>query len=181
MMEGGHMNTTLREVSQLGSGFDTSKTSAERNNGFRRMASAATQMIARRRTDLRIEQEAERSMFWQLLKREVERSRRQASSFTVLCLQPAASDMRSLAARMEPALRSTDAAVAERDRILVLLADTTADEATHAARRLSATTDLPLDDRAWQRIEFPRDALTLGALVDALLHPDLGARVLLAG
>jgi hypothetical protein len=150
--------------------------------GFQRFFSNASQRLATRQANIMAEQETERLWFWRLVRLEVERARRRDVGFTVLCIRNLdAPKLAELSHQIRPQLRGTDAAVAERDRVLILLSETSTEEALHVTRRFANhVTALP-SDATWQEVSFPRDALTLGALIECLFSDDVGERLLLAG
>lgn len=177
------MNIQLREISSLRIGGKQQEATDRLNgrNGLQRLVDNATRRLAARRANLIVEQEAERLWFWRLVKLEVERARRRDTTFTVLCLRNLdATTMVAVADRLRSQLRDTDAVVSEQDQILVLLSETSVDEAMHVMRRL-VDDDLLHHDTHWQEVAFPRDALTVGALIECLHRTDVGERLLLAG
>ena len=120
--------------------------------------------------------------FWQIVKLEVERARRRDLSFTILAVrQVPSSGLKHAAETLRPHLRHGDAALAERDQLLVVLSETGASEAAVVIDRLSRQVVPELRDSPWLSVEFPRHALTLGSLIDAIHDPEFGERLRLAG
>lgn len=178
------MNIGLREASSADIGGEQriGSENSDARHGLQRLVHGASRRLATRRANIMVEQETERLWFWRLVKLEVERARRHDGVFTVLCVQH--TETRTLteeAHQLRPQLRGTDAVVIEQDRILILLGETSGDEARHVARRLAEHSDRLPGDSRWNEVEFPRHALTLGALIECLLHPDTGERLLLTG
>jgi hypothetical protein len=176
----------LREVSstQIGGGEWRIgiETRPDTQGGLRRFFDNASRRFATRQANILAEQETERLWFWRLVRLEVERARRRDVGFTVLCVRNL--DPQRLAEfshQIRPQLRGTDAAVAERDRVLILLSETSTEEALHVTRRFAKHVAALPRDAEWQEVCFPRDALTLGALIDCLFSDDVGERLLLAG
>ncbi len=174
------MNIQLREISSLRIGGK--QPGLEGRTGLLGMVDNATRRMAARRANILVEQEAERIWFWRLVKLEVERSRRRNTAFTVLCVRKLDSrTMSATADQLREELRDTDAVVTEQDRILVLLSETSGSEALQVTRRLADRADVLQPDAHWQEVAFPRDALTIGALIDCLHRTDMGERLRLVG
>ncbi len=179
------MNTKLREASAGGvdgEQNDGRELLSGKRHGLRRLIDGASQRLAHRRANILIEQETERLWFWRLVRLEVERARRRNGTFTVLCVRD--SDTVALvqvAQRVRPQLRDTDAVAVERDRVLILLSDTSSDQARHVALRLAQHADRLPEGADRREVEFPRDVLTLGALIERLLSPDAGVQLLPTG
>ena len=175
------MNIKLRAVPTAINGSRRTG-SADTRHGLRQLVHQASHRLAVRRAGSMAEQHNEQVWFWRLVKLEVERARRHEGSFTVLCLRD--SDVRNLndaAERLRPLLRSTDAVAVEGDRILILLGETGGDAAGLVAHRLAEHVDPHADHTDWHEVEFPRHALTVGALVECLTRPETGDRLLLTG
>jgi hypothetical protein len=178
------MNSKLVEVSSAE--FEISQRNGRDHGseswGLTRFVQHASKRLATRKANMLADQETERLWFWRLVKLEVERTRRRDHAFSVLCVRNLdASVLAELAHRLRPQLRDTDAVLAERDRLLILLSDTSGADAKSAMRRLADQSDLLPHEADWTEVQFPRDALTLGALIECLLRPDMGERLLLAG
>lgn len=179
------MNIELRQASAriLNAGTRSGRDDrAGSYGGIQQMVARASQKLATRRALLLAEEETERLWFWRLVKLEVERTRRNDHSFSVLCLRGL--DERSiaeLAHHLRPHLRGTDAVLAEHDRLLILLGETSSKDARRAMHRLAHHCVLMPRDAQWEEVAFPRDALTFGALTECLLSADQGVRLLLAG
>lgn len=179
------MNIELRQASSrilsagMRSGRDDRRTSP---GGLQQMVARASQRLATRRALVLAEHETERLWFWRLVKLEVERTRRNDHSFSVLCLRGLdEQSIVELAHQLRPHLRGTDALLAERDRLLILLSETSSKDARRAMYRLARHCVLMPRDAQWEEVAFPRDAITFGALTECLLSPNQGARLLLAG
>jgi hypothetical protein len=173
------MNSTLREVSP---GNGDSEIGLDRWRRVQRIFDRTSRSLAARRVGLIAEQDTERLWFWRLVRMEVERARRRDVGFTILCIRDLDSHALELASnQLRPLLRGTDAVTAERDRILVLLSETPSTDALHVTRRLAKHVSTLDGANTWQEVSFPRDALTLGALIACLLDDDAGERLLLAG
>lgn len=179
------MNTKLREASAGGvdgEASDGRELLSGTRHGLRRLIDGTSQRLAQRRANILIEQETERLWFWRLVRLEVERARRRDGAFTVLCVRDIDTGaLVEMAQRLRPQLRGTDAVAVERDRILILLSDTSSDQARQVAMRLALHIERLPDDADRREVEFPRDALTLGALIERLLSPDTGVRLLPTG
>jgi phosphoserine phosphatase len=142
----------------------------------------ASRRLATRRASVSIEQETERLWFWRLIKLEVERARRRDHAFSVVCIRNLdAPVVAEVARQLRPQLRDTDAVLAEEDRVLILLSDTCGEAVRHAARRLPLHCNMLHEQAYWQEVAFPRDALTLRALIECLHRADTGERLPLAG
>ncbi len=182
---GGRVNIKLHAVSDrvIGDAASIHRLDPSPNrHGLQRIVHGASRRLAHRRANLLTEQESDRVWFWRLVRHEVERARRHDGAFSVLCVESTdASALADLAHALRPGLRDTDAVSVERDRLLVLLGETSGNQARQVGRRIAEHADRLLDDGRWHDVEFPRDALTLGALVESLMHPDAGARFPLTG
>ena len=123
---------------------------------LRRIIERVSRRRASRRAQMLAEQETERLWFWRLVKLEVERTRRGNHAFSVLCVrdldQPVLAE---LAHRLRPLLRDIDAVLAERDRLLILLGETSGDDARAAMRRLTNDSGLLPHDANFQEVSFP--------------------------
>lgn len=179
------MNVRLREASSEqtnGEPRGARVRLSDTRHGLQQFVHGASHWMAVRRANILIEQETERLWFWRLVKLEVERARRHDTAFTVLCVRdPNTRALARMAQGLRPQLRGTDAVAVERDRVLIMLGDTTGSEARHVARRLADHFDRLPDEADLHEVEFPRDALTLGALIERLFSPETGMRLLPTG
>lgn len=178
------MNIKLREVSAeqpIGVAHRAGPPS-RRRRGIPAIIDRTTQRRAVRQVNMLAEQETERLWFWRMVRVEVERARRRDVDFTVLCIRDLDAEVLvELAHQIRPQLRDMDAVVTERGRVLILLGETSSAQALHVTRRLAGNLTVLHDEAQWQEVSFPRDALTLGALIECLLGNDTGRRLMLAG
>jgi hypothetical protein len=107
---------------------------------------------------------------WRAIGRELSRARRMERSFSLARITPA--DDVDVAGR-EPLLRTFNGSIRDIDAgwwlgddILIMLSETSADSIGPLMKRLQAA--VPSVQFAWSVAEFPRDGLTLPALLGAL-------------
>ncbi|HSJ92253.1 MAG TPA: hypothetical protein VK917_09285 [Ilumatobacter sp.] len=143
---------------------------------------AVRRFAAARRAHAASEQATERAWFWRRVKLEVERSRRTERAFTVLSIREGdPSAHLELGALLHPHLRGTDAILAEPDGLLILLSETSGDDARRAVHRLARVSGDRIIASDVAAVAFPRDAITFGGLVEGLIGSDPGRRLSIAG
>lgn len=150
--------------------------------GLRRIGNRANQRIAARRAQAAAEEATDPHWFWRRVKLDVERARRTERPFTMLAIaRSSPTEAAELSERLFPELRSTDALLTHTKGVLVLLADTSGDDARTAAQRLVRASHGLITAADVETIGFPRDVLTFGALVDRLIGSDTPQRLTIAG
>lgn len=179
------MNMNLRVVpGRRATSGDPTNGSArpETFGGLRRIGSKAARRIATRRAHVAAEDAMDPHWFWRRVKLDVERARRTERPFTMLSIpRSAPTEVGDLAERLFPQLRDTDAILAHTKGVLILLGDTSGDNARAAVHRLARASDGLITAADVEMVGFPRDALTFGALVDELIGSDARKRLSIAG
>jgi hypothetical protein len=161
---------------------DPTKRDPRPSGGLHRITGRAARRFAARRAHVASEQATERAWFWRRVKLEVERSRRTERAFTVLSIRegdPSAN--LELGALLHPHLRGTDAILAEPDGLLILLSETSGDDARRAVHRLARVSGDRIIASDVTAVTFPRDAITFGGLVEGLIGSGAGRRLSIAG
>jgi len=155
---------------------------AGRRNRVQRVLDRASHRLASRRVSLLAEQQMEREWFWRSVRLEVDRARRRNVEFSMLCIRGLdAETLIDVADHVRTLLRGTDAVTTERDRVLILLSDTSSNDAMFVTSRIAEHVQVLREPAYWKEVAFPRDALTLRALIECLMADEVGERLLLAG
>lgn len=177
------MNMNLRVVhGRRATTGDPGSSRTETIKGLRRMGNRAAQRIATRRAHVAAEDAMDPHWFWRRVKLDVERARRTERPFTMLSIpRSTPTEVTALAEQLYPQLRDTDAILAHTKGVLILLGDTSGDNARAAVHRLVRESDGLITTSDVESVAFPRDALTFGALVDQLIGSDARKRLSIAG